>query len=88
MGRIQNMDPWSMDHPCGSNPWTPSWAYSMDYPCGPPLIFEDKFNQRSKRILGTFNGRYFGQRVLSGGFLIFYTCSNFSKFHTNVMGSF
>ena len=26
--RIQNMDPRSMDHPCGAGPWTPSWARS------------------------------------------------------------
>ena len=25
-GRIQNMDPRSMDHPCGPGPWTPSWT--------------------------------------------------------------
>ncbi|XP_068684089.1 kelch-like protein 18 [Montipora foliosa] len=41
-GRIQNMDPRSMDHPRGPGPWTPSWTpswtRSMDYPCGPPLI--------------------------------------------------
>ena len=34
-------------------PWTPSWTRTMDYPCGPPLIFEDKFYQKSKQVLGT-----------------------------------
>ena len=33
-GRIQNMDPRSMDHPCGLGPWNPSWTRSMDYPRG------------------------------------------------------
>ena len=34
-------------------PWTPSWIRTMDYPCGLPLIFEDKFYQKSKQVLGT-----------------------------------
>ena len=29
--RIQNMDPRSMDHPCGAGPWTPSWARSGQF---------------------------------------------------------
>ena len=50
LGCIQNMDPQSMDHPCGPSPLTPSWTQAMDYPCGPPLIrvFEDEFNQGSE----------------------------------------
>ena len=41
---IQNMDPRSMDHPCGPSPWTPSWTQSMDYPCGRPIISDDEFH--------------------------------------------
>ena len=36
---IQNMDPRSMDHPCGPGPWTPSWTLvQLDYPCGQLII--------------------------------------------------
>ena len=53
-GGIQKMDPRSMDHPSGPSPWTPSpWTT----PCGPPLIIEDEFYWRSKRVLRTLNGR-------------------------------
>ena len=37
----------------------------MDYPCGPRLIFEHEFDQRSKQIFGTLNGRNCGQFLLS-----------------------
>ena len=37
----------------------------MDYPCGPRLIFVDEFNQRSKHIFGTLNGRKCGQFLFS-----------------------
>ena len=43
LGRIQNMDPWYIDHLCGPRPWTSSWTWSMDYPLGPPLIYEEEF---------------------------------------------
>ena len=50
----KKMDPRSMDHPSGPSPWTPSpWTT----PCGPPLIIEDEFYWRSKRVLRTLNGR-------------------------------
>ena len=45
--------------------WTASWTRSMDYPCGPRLIFVDEFNQRTKHIFGTLNGRKCGQFLLS-----------------------
>ena len=55
-------------------------------PQGTTRIFEDEFNQRSKQILGTFNKRNCGQRVLSGLWAphILHTIN--SKFHTNAMG--
>ena len=37
----------------------------MDYPCGPRLIFAHAFDQRSKQIFGTLNGRKCGQFLLS-----------------------
>jgi len=54
-GDIQKMDARSMDHPSGLSPWTPSWTPSpWTTPCGPPLIIEDEFYWRSKRVLRTF----------------------------------
>ena len=44
---IQNMNPQSMNSPCGPRPWTLLWTRSMDYPCGPPLILKINFYQRS-----------------------------------------
>ena len=55
---------------------------AMGYPWGPPLIFEDEFNQRSKQILGTLNKRNCGQRVLSRLWVPHILHTNFSKFHT------
>ena len=66
--------------------WTPLWTRSMDFPCGPPLIFEDEFYQRSKRILGTF--KIMDETAVSlyyqaYGLLILYcTRSNFLEFGT------
>ena len=37
----------------------------MDYPCGPRLTSIDEFDQRSKHIFGTLNGRKCGQFLLS-----------------------
>ena len=37
----------------------------MDYPCGPRLTSVDEFDQRSKQIFGTLNGRKCGQFLLS-----------------------
>ena len=42
-GRVQNMDPWSMDHPYGPGPRIPSG--SMDYPRGPHLILTRGLNK-------------------------------------------
>ena len=66
--------------------WTHLWTRSMDFPCGPPLIFEDEFYQRSKRILGTF--KIMDETSVSlyyqaYGLLILYcTRSNFLEFGT------
>ena len=89
-GRIQNMDPQAMDHPCGPSPRTPLWTQSMDYPCGPSLIFKDEFYQRSKQLLGNLNEQNRGQSLLSGLWAphildLFKFCL---QFHTNAMGSF
>ena len=57
-GDTQKMDPRSMDIPSRPSPWTPSWTPSpWTTPCGPPLIIEDEFYWRSKRVLRTLNGR-------------------------------
>ena len=54
-------------HLCGPSPWTPFWTRSTDYPRGPPLVFlKMNFYQRSKRSLGTLNGRKLCQFILSG----------------------
>ena len=42
-GHVLNMDPQSMDYPCGPSPWTPLWTQSMDYPCGPPYSLKMNF---------------------------------------------
>ena len=42
-GRLQNMDPWSMEHPCGAGPWASSWTRFMENLCGPPQIYEEEF---------------------------------------------
>ena len=61
-------------------------VHGLPLALGPPLIFEDEFNQRSKQILGTLNKRNCGQRVLSGLWAPHILHTNFSKFHTNAMG--
>ena len=66
-------DPQSLDLPFGPSPWTSLWTQSMGYPCGPPLIFEDKFYQRSKWIFKHL------KRLLSYELLLLYHCSNFLK---------
>ena len=69
-------DPQSLDLPFGPSPWTSLWTQSMGYPCGPPLIFEDKFYQRSKWIFKHLKW------LLSYELLLLYHCSNFLKFRT------
>ena len=49
----------------GPSRWIASWIRSMDYPCGPRLTSIDEFDQRSKQIFGTLNGRKCGQFLLS-----------------------
>ena len=62
------MDPRSMDHLCGPSPWSPAL-------CGPsprtnpvdhPKFLKTNFYLRSKRILGTLNGRKLCHFILSG----------------------
>ena len=42
-GHVLNMDPQSMDYPCGPSPWTPLWTQSMDYPCGTSYLLKMNF---------------------------------------------
>ena len=62
------MDPRSIDHLCGPSPWSPAL-------CGPsprtnpvdhPKFLRTNFYLRSKRILGTLNGRKLCHFTLSG----------------------
>ena len=75
----------------GPSRWTASWTRSMDYPCGPRLIFEHEFDQRSKQIFGTLNGRKCGQVLLSVIWAshilnLFFLFS--IPYQLNIMGSF
>ena len=45
-GRIQNMDPRSMDHPCGPGPWTTSLDPVHGPLHGPPLFLRDNTQGR------------------------------------------
>ena len=54
VGRVKNMDPWSMNHHCGPGPWTSSWTRSMDYPCVPTsfciVIYEVQISSLVGRV--------------------------------------
>ena len=47
-GRIQNMDPRSMDHPCGPGPWTTSLDPIHGPLHGPPLILRDNAHKMAE----------------------------------------
>ena len=75
----------------GPSRWTASWTRSMDYPCGPRLIFEHEFDQRSKQIFGTLNGRKCGQFLLSVVWASYILNLSFLfsiPYQLNIMGSF
>ena len=46
LGRIQNMDPRSMDNPCGPGPWTTSLDPVHGPLHGPPLFLRDNAQGR------------------------------------------
>ena len=63
----------------------------MDYPCGPRLIFEHEFDQRSKQIFGTLNGRKCGQVLLSvvrAPYILHLFIFFSIPYYVNLMGSF
>ena len=74
-GHKQTMDPRSMDHLCGSSPWTSSWTRSIDYPVDHPQFLKMNF---TREVL-TNNEQSCGQFLLSefNGILLFYTSSIF-----------
>ena len=47
-GRIQNMDPRSMDHPCGPGPWTTSLDPVHGPLHRPPLILRDNAHKMAQ----------------------------------------
>ena len=91
-GRVQNMDPQSMDYPCGPSPWTPSWTQSMDYPCGPPYSLKMNFTSWVEYDMNNnvSQGGYYPQKqTLLSVYIIrlmsfsYYTPVQFSlEFHT------
>ena len=73
----------------GPSRWTASWTRSMDYPCGPRLTSIDEFDQRSKHIFGTLNGRKCGQFLLSVVWAPYILhLFIFFQFHTNQLNGF
>ena len=62
------MDPRSMDHLCGPSPWSPALCEPSPRtnPVDHPKFLKTNFYLRSKRILGTLNGRKLCHFILSG----------------------
>ena len=65
-GRIQNMDPRSMDHPCGPGPWTTSLDPVHGPLHGPPLILRDNAQGRRwvSECLSSQSFGFAGRRVI------------------------